>query len=766
MIRDIKIMKQMGLSHETLREIFTAKPFDEEHDKEEDREAIEKKYQFRKDWEDRIDGRLREGITWSVKNSRLYQAVDIAWDSTPIRKETIPLLLYAQGKVNFESCLSSLKKLDCADEFTTTTKDEESGEDVIKISLPRLYEVSVNIIRSYITRRVAAQSARFTDQYPFFKYEPRGTTPVDKLRADILNKRVEIMTDQFGYRHLFGAQTIRDQFLYARSLVFPLSSWTIEKQLVKKRTPSSAKTEEPETVDGKEPKIVTETKIMKEGIEFYNPHPSRYFWDNSYPLANINIDSGPRFLGYWDVIRFSDIKDDTSYYNRDSIGFSSENMMNLPGLHSNFFNYYFDPCAIKFNKSAANEAGQENDRKTNVGVYTSDIKDDAMFFTHYFEKINPLGLGIGTYPHDVWIKLQVAADKTVVNAEPLPSIPAAYGGINENDNRVINNSMAHDIMPFQDQLTNIFSQMLLNMKTGLLQIWQLDKDLIDDDIITQIRKGMKAEDFYSIPKLVVYSGTKYRDMGLNPKTAIDVAQANVQVSVNESLKAVSSLLSMVERLLILSPQELAQPAPREISATEVTVMANSTNSIFQFISEGSDEQRSAVKNMIYDGLLSMGKDEIRLATSGRYTASIIEDAGFQVVASGDDDPDEEISRTIIGNPEDLRHDVLFTSRDGSERQTNLQAAQILTQLVQTTLSIPEMQQKLGDEKLFEVMNEIGRLSGANLNLEVTEQEPSRMEQILQALEALDGRVQQTEQATGLAPIPPPEGEVAAQPVAQ
>ena len=107
---------------------------------------------------------------------------------------------------------------------------EYNDEGHVKsVNVLRLYEVSVNLIRSYITRRVAAQVSRFSNFYPYFKYEPRGTDSVSKLRAEVLSQRVEIMAEQFEYRHTFS-QVIRNMFMYGHSVIFPMESWTRDVQ--------------------------------------------------------------------------------------------------------------------------------------------------------------------------------------------------------------------------------------------------------------------------------------------------------------------------------------------------------------------------------------------------------------------------------------------------------------------------------------------------------------------------------------------------------
>ena len=67
-----------------------------------------------------------------------------------------------------------------------------------------------------------------------------------------------------------------------------------------------------------------------------------------------------------------------------------------------------------------------------------------MCLAQHFEKLSKQE-GICDFDGDVWVRFVATADDTVVFAEPLPH-PGVYGGINENDNRYANPSMAHDLL--------------------------------------------------------------------------------------------------------------------------------------------------------------------------------------------------------------------------------------------------------------------------------------------------------------------------------
>ncbi len=105
--------------------------------------------------------------------------------------------------------------------------------------------------------------------------------------------------------------------------------------------------------------------------------------------------------------------------------------------------------------------------------------------------------------------------------------------------------------------------------------------------------------------------------------------------------------------------------------------------------------------------------------------------------------------TVVGSKRFLVHDYIFTTRDGAERPVNTQAANSLVQLVGMVMAAPLIVQALGKEKIYEMFNEIFRLSGAGLDLNLTLKEgeddsvgPDEMEQMKATLDKITGILQQ------------------------
>lgn len=709
-----KILEKYGCTPARLRQIFTAQvapstPAEVSMDHVEPPRQPKTDSEIRKRFENRIRSRIIDGIGNNLRTSRPNQAVDLAWDAPPVQRETIPLLLWAQGKIKIEGeggLFNTLTKA-CGDATAKRLVEKSPTDATIKVNIPRITEITVDLGRSYVTRRHSAMNALWSNLWPLLKYDPRGTDDVAQLRADVLTQRVDIISDAYNYRHFFS-QCRRQMLLYGYSVAFPRSAWDRKVAWRFKRTNTGE--------DGED----TESFITREGVDFVNPHPSRIIYDLSAPLANLNTDTGPQYVGYWDVVRYGTLLEPGApYFNLNHV-FVSDGWIELATQFGEFFFYYFDPKVISWPTAGADPT-LDNDRKYKVGRYTSESTDQGILLTQMFEKINPKTEGIGEYDADVWIRLTVAGDCTVIGAEFMPSIPGAYGAINWNDDRFSNQSMMMSLLAYQDQASNIVSHMLMQLRSSLVQLWLIDKDSLEPEIRTAIERNASNRDWWVDPKMLIYSATKLKDLGiLDPRMAFQIIQPQVQGALEGGFKALGQLLNLADRLLILSPNELGQPNPREVSAREVTDIATSVQSMYSFINEGPREQMAAVKELIYESLLCCASQNFRVPIEKRYSKAVIQKAGMAIPDDVQLNPTDDIlpvKTPIMGNLRDLNYDYYFDSRDGAERVLNTQGAQVVMQLLQSMLGIPPLAQKMGIKNIYDAANIVIRMSGAPWNFQ-------------------------------------------------
>lgn len=713
---DLKVLKKFGCSDERLREIFTSPycaPYSPKEGDDEvkkcNHEKQEKNYKIRRKFEEEIRSNMLEGVANNARNSRPCQAVDMAWDAAPISRETVPLLLWAMGKIDAPrlwDVLSSELGETTAAKFYTKVPTRDA---MLKPNIPRICDVKVDIVRSYITRSLASLDSLWANQWPLFKYEPRGTEAVAMLRADALTQRVDIMSDAYNYRHL-GTQCRRDMLLYGQSILFPRTAWDRQISWRFKSTNTG------------EPSDEVESYITREGIDFINPHPNRVAYDMSAPLANINTDTGPKWIFYWDITRYRNLYDDQRYFNLDQI-WISENWTQITAMYPEFFNYYFDPCVLSWPDINGADPSLANDRPSRIGIYASQWKDKGVLVLPYFKKINPKVEGIGDYDAEVWVKLLVAGDSTIIGAEWLPSLPCAYGAINWNDNKVANQSMGMALLTYQDQASNILSHALQQLRSSLVQLWLLDTDSLDEKIIQEFDKNAANADWWVDAKVLKYSAKKLSDLGIqDPSKAFAIIQNNIQNVMQNAFTALGQLLNTCDRLMVLSPNELGQPNPREVAAREVQEIANSVQAISAFKNEGPREQVAAWKELIYDSLIVCAEETVRLPIEGMYTKSVIKAAGFTIPPEVEDEiQDNEavpVGTRIMGSLKNLRYDYVFSSRDGSERTSNAKGAQAIAQMLGPILQDQETKAAFGKKRLFGLINTMIRMSGAPTNAQI------------------------------------------------
>lgn len=724
---DYDILKKFGTTQNRLRQIATADRSTEDGTQ---RDKLEKE----------IESEVIEGVHFNLRNHHIFTSADLAWDGNIITGEVLPLVMFAQGRIDHKKALQWCKDCGMGEEKLKEYFDHETkrvgAQDIIEfkdMKVSKFVEVQINMVRSYVQRRQAAQFSKYASQYPFLKYETYDRSYEAQLLSDIMSQRAEIMANQFGYRHGLK-QTTLNFLLYPHTVEFAEEAWRTEKQYRKN------KDEEGNWI-GEEVREV----ITREGVPTCQPHPSRVFYDISSPLSSINSDTGCGYIGFWEIAKYDDIRGNTKFWNRDSIEYTPT-FADLFANYNPYVSVYF-PCQLDWPKfSNTGDVTQINDRESNVGIYSTDHGKSPLVLTQIYKKIVPKDYGIGEYPYPVWVRFVVASARTIVYAEIMPSTPAFYYGVNEKDDRLYNISFAHEVMPFQDQMTNMMSQMVLSMKQNLLKIIALNIGILGPEHIKEVRKKFLGQEWLDHPIVVEYDFDKRTQMGLGDRNIMHMEQAQMTQDIEQLMRAMIEMNVFAERIMNLSPQEQGQPAPRVSSATEIVEIANTVSTLYNFISKALDEGLAAKKRYIYEAVVSLQKGDIHLSVMNMYPDHVIENAGFTVEkfakANGD-----MLAQKVTGRPDRLIYDYVFNSREGGDRTSNIKTAEVLVQLLPQVLQIPGVIDRMGTDKLYELVNAIMRNSGAGIEFKLNalednemagdqQQEEVNQQTILQALDRI------------------------------
>lgn len=714
---DLSILEKHGVSVDRLKTIFTAT-------KGKDKDIADARRKVIRD-------RISNGITFNIKNFRHWYACDIAWD-VPFRQTTYSLVRgMLDRKLLPSEIMSTLEGADLTEMLTVYDKSgkmltgrfNQSDVGEIKVNGPTFFNIFLPLAKSITTIRAAAIINSYR-QVPLFEYEAIKSTPNNRMKSEILTDRIELMSSQYGYFDVVK-QAVMNTLHYGKAILFPVESWHTQRQI--------------QMVDGKEKEVV-----VKEGVRFHIPHPSRIYHDESYRPSTLNSDTGTRFGGYWSIERAECVINNKNYWNKDNV---STGAVDWIAKSPAFFNTVYSSCALKFPTQTDRDVG---DRETRSAFYTANDYDRALTIINHFELLNPKTEGIGDYDYDVWFRYLIAGDDTVIYAEPLPYCPMPYFGYDALETRAQNASLTLEVLPFQDHISNLFSQYLLTIKNNLTNLTFFDTNQVDKDIVDSIRnlgqKSFTDRNFFPMDMRTNRIGGQN-----NVAEAFQTFNFPRQPT-DELITGVQEILKVLERLLVLSPQEMAQTATHELTAEEVRNMNDAKSTRYEFTASAIDRGIYAVKNLLYQGLMNYGEEDVWARLSTPVDAKQLESLGFTF----DGDPDEH-SVLVTGKKSALALESFVSTRDGDLRVSSPQMAQSMTQLLQVMMN-PAILQEVGPKQIVDLVNEICQMSGLprDFRLSATggaaQNQVAEMQQQLQQLAAKIEQSAVADVANNLKPV--------------
>lgn len=775
---DLEILKDCGVSTEALKKTFSLKAqadakatwtemleFGEESQKQKIGRLIK-----------RIESRIRQGRNYGCLNYRNYETVDLSWNE-PLNQVTMAMLWSLTDKdVSPEAALDKLKSWGYRPEdYIREIPDPKMpGKSQRVVEIPAFLQPHVNLAKNYVEIRWATMT---NDRYavPHYKYEPAISNQVTQMRCDVITARVEEMTNQYGYRELDKQMRLR-LLKYGVGWSFAEEAWSWECQLVgtdsgyagvekndgEERTdyenPSDEASEAGETYtdnadpEAKKKKAYVET-VVKEGINYHLPHPARTYRDQAHWASSFNTDSGARYAGYWKVMRIKELRECRHYWNLDKIRLSTGTDWYTPG-RGLFENVY--PCVMKFPSAAGASAGVgEKDGEKIVGdnFYTSIMEDEGVLVNNYFEKLNPKENGLGDYDYDVWFRFVVAGDGTVIYCEPLPYCPIGYVGYDADEANVVQSSMMLEIIPWETQLTNLFSQYIVSVIQNCFNITMVDTDVLDE---RDIRKFETAPSLsFTGFNIARFSGAKFSKALTTPRMLY--SERFPQLNTSEIAQAMKTCLELVERLLVMSPQEMGQAASHEQTKEEVKTVSRSSSSRLEFTAAAMEPWEERIKQTNYEGLMAYGEDEFYAQVpsdpeiQGEEGKKILEALGFTFEGI-----DTETGRVTVGTKLSkmkkmrggtstktaIPYDKFVANRAAKDRVNEREEAMSQLGLIDRLLSNPMLMQAVGPDQGIAMMNKVARGLGFDRDFKlVNKMNDQQMlqqnnEQLMQAVQQL------------------------------
>lgn len=665
----------------------------------------------------RIRSRVQEGMSRNLADWQWIYALDKAWD-TPFR-QFHPKLFCDLESGDMAATCQILKDLNLG-ALVTVTKDDK-GKDVPSIDEEK-FKILVGLVRSYTTIRWA-KIVNDRRLIPFMKFEAAKATLPSRTKCEVLTDRVQVMSIQYAYFEVMK-QAVLKMLHYSFCLQFIKEEWHTEYQM-QRATQRDLDREIAEAArEGRAAKI---TKIGepirvvdKEGLRYDHPHPSRIYVDINHPKYTINTDTGCEFMGYWQIVRFRDVK--RGFWNTDkvSIGAGTNALIDYNNL---YFQTAYNACKMAQPRAATSAAAEmgagasPTDRETQLTNqwYGSEHDDQGVLVTNHYEKLIPKENGLGDYAYPVWFRFVLAGDGcTILYAAPLPAIPAVYYGYDADESRSKNASLAMEVLPYQYQFENLLSQIIYSCKQNLSNLTLVNTDILDEGEIKKIegwgtnlwkKVNIVGASFKRMMKLT-QSQTRSQDMGVS----LTLPKANVA----ELVSVLKTILDVLERVLVMSSHEVAQAASHEQTREEVRNIAQSTSSRLTFTATPVDLARDAWKRQIYAYLMEYGEADFygHIPAENEITDAQLTALGFSFVDS-DGMVGKEKYRRVRATKQNVALPLyeFSATRDGEDRTSDAQLATVMATFVRDLLNNPMTAAAIGPEQAIALANQIAYFAG-------------------------------------------------------
>lgn len=696
-----------------------------------------------------IGDRIREGIERNRRDYRLFKGMDWAMDQPFYQVAHTQLKGLLSSQPDEKKVRHTVESWGLTHLLSPIIKngaiccDPVTNKPQYSLNYPRFAEIFVPVCMAYHTIRTAKL---FNDRNlnPLYKYEPVQFTKENRLRCEIVTQIIQKQATWFDYRADLR-QSISQMLQYGYCINFPREAWYVEKQ---------------EDENGKE-------KIVREGLRFEMPHPSRMYVDGFHRMSKLNSNSGCEYLGHWSLMRYKEIFENKDYWNRDKIGIGAHSWLGLDDSGSDFLQEVY-PCNMRLPDKPGSGLGGIGgtgalDRESDAaGFYNTGTANMATLVTNHFEKLIPKDRGLGTYKYPIWMRFVFASDNAVIYAEPLAfdKFPAYCYDADFNRSRF--RSLTLEVMPFQELIGNYLSQWGMAVLENLNNPIFVDEEKVPTNALLALENP--GNKFYSGRKYIKFRSTENYRMKIDQREAFFTPQLTHH-NTAEIAMLVNATLGMLDRVLQFSSQELGQTASHEQSAKEIGQIAAAGLTRVTFTGSFVDDADYAKKAALYDAMMAHADDNITVGISSALAATEEE---FKKLANGlgltisDDspfDPDNPASvRTVKATKSAIAIEAFASTRDAANRIDNPAIADAMSKMFIAVAGNPLLIQSVGAVQMIELLNQICvwlglpkefRLHGKAVDTSASpEQQAEQVKKMLEGLaEQVGQRITQAQQET-------------------
>lgn len=646
--------------------------------------------QFRK-LEEVIAGRIRDSRMGNFSEYRTFQAIDLAHEMHFMATAPMMIQALAQKNLDAKQTLSQLAAWGLSERDLFLDVPTPEGIKQV-LNVPVLFEVLLPVVIAYHTIRLAGIFGE-RDTSPCFRFVPLQQTDRNRVACNIWEDLVDTIATWYGYS-AYKKQAISQMLKYGTMLAFPMEEWHCEYQ-----------------IKG------GEKVVEKEGLRYIMPHPTRMAYDLYHPLPTINTDSGCEWALHWDVMRYGELLDNRMYWNRNKISRSTTDWFN-PSISYNYFQEVY-PCQMRF-PPIVNPSGMKREEK--AAFYGATNRDNAVFKTTMFWKLNPAEWGLSNYNPDtktpaykykVWHRFDVANDDTIIWAAPCAYNPMWFLGYDYDSAAGQHSSLSLEALQWQYHLTNILTQMVLTAKQNLVNIIYYDRNLVDKTRIDEITN--LGENRYRGFHFIDYDSLSLsKGAGLDARNAFHQVQFQPR-SIQELQSMIGTALTLMERMLQFTAQETGGVASHYQSRGEVEITKGSGDVRRNFTASGVDEGFDAWRLQVVTAAKAYMNNDVTAQVSSdiKDFDKHIKDLGFEIKETGDR------KVLVAGKKKNLPLEVFARSNVGPSQSNDPQTAQAIMSALSIAFQNEATFTQIGAKRIVRLLEQAVILAGGPRNFDIT-----------------------------------------------
>lgn len=662
--------------------------------------------------------RITRSISRNMTDSRMFWTLDRVIDS-PIHN-----MSYVQAREIISQGTDPQKLVDQFVSFglqnMLTPLTDQNGAPVLvpgkgqmyKLDMPIFDRIFVPLVLAYRTFRWAKI---FTDRNisPLYPYTPQVSTLKNVSKAQVITSVIGKMSEDMGYREDLK-QVVLQMLDYGSCLKFVKEAWHREEYDTKS--------------NGK-----VQTKTQREGLRFTIPRPERTFFDGASPLSTLNTDTGVNFCGYWDIVRYSEIKSNKAYWNTDKVNIGGQPSL-FAGAGWSVYSELF-PCTIKFPTCNLNSY-DSLDRLNKEFWYTNADPDSAVTIVVMFDKVIPKDHDLFPYDKPVWMRFVYADTCTPLFAEVLPYCPAMAYIYDYDSNRAVINSMTMQLTPFQQMVGNYLTQYAISVRNNLPRVVFFNTDVVDKESIDIVRN----EKHRLLQELVWIPYSK-RQLTMQQAQQAEAFHPVIfpQVNTNELTTSITVTLQLLERILGFPAQEAGQAASHEQTARETLIIATNSGIRIAFTGSGVDAGEAATKRATYEAWINYGSDTVtaQVINVSPERKKALEDMGFEVEQG---ESNKQNTYGVKGPKAALTLDSFASSESGPDQIREAKIAIAMMQMLSVMLQNPAIIQAVGMPQLIALFNEVLIYAGMPSDFTLQVKPSETPEGLVKVIEEAKGQI--------------------------